>query len=56
MGTSIVRASSTEEMHARGLAFNIPGKAVNGMDVLELRRSAYAADHCRSGKGPLSLK
>ena len=57
MGTSMVRASSTEEMHARGLAFNIPGKAVNGMNVLEVaKESAYAADHCRSGKGPFILE
>ena len=57
MGTSIVRASSTEEMFARGLAFNIPGKAVNGMDVLEVAKEAGdAADHCRSGKGPFILE
>ena len=57
MGTSIVRASSTEEMFARGLAFNIPGKAVNGMDVLEVAKEAgNAADHCRSGKGPFILE
>ena len=57
MGTSIVRASSTEEMHARGLAFNIPGKAVNGMDVLDVEKeAAYAAEHCRSGKGPFILE
>ena len=57
MGTSIVRASSTEEMFARGLAFNIPGKAVNGMNVLEVAKEAGdAADHCRSGKGPFILE
>ncbi len=57
MGTSIVRASSTEEMFARGLAFNIPGKAVNGMDVLEVAKEASdAADHCRSGNGPFILE
>ena len=57
MGTSMTRASSTEEMFARGLAFNIPGKAVNGMDVLEVAKDASsAADHCRSGKGPFILE
>ena len=57
MGTSMVRASSTEEMFARGQAFNIPGKAVNGMNVLEVAKEAtYAADHCRSGKGPFILE
>ena len=57
MGTSMTRASSTEEMFARGMAFNIPGKAVNGMDVLEVAKNASsAADHCRSGKGPFILE
>ena len=57
MGTSMVRASSTEEMFARGVAFNIPGKAVNGMDVLEVSNEASnAAEHCRSGKGPFILE
>ena len=53
----MVRASSTEEMFARGLAFNIPGKAVNGMNVLDVaKESAHAADHCRAGKGPFILE
>ena len=57
MGTSMVRASSTEEMFARGLAFNIPGKAVNGMNVLDVaKEAAQAADHCRAGKGPFILE
>ena len=57
MGTSMVRASSTEEIFARGVAFNIPGKAVNGMDVLEVSKEASnAAEHCRSGKGPFILE
>ena len=57
MGTSMTRASSTEEMFARGMAFNIPGKAVNGMNVLEVAENASsAADHCRSGKGPYILE
>ena len=57
MGTSMVRASSTEEMFARGVAFNIPGKAINGMDVLEVSKEASkASEHCRSGKGPFILE
>ena len=57
MGTSMVRASSTEEMFARGQAFNIPGKAVNGMNVLDVaKEAAHAADHCRAGKGPFILE
>ena len=57
MGTSIARASSSEEMFARGLAFNIPGKAVNGMNVVDVAKEAGdAAVHCRSGKGPFILE
>ena len=57
MGTPMDRASSSEEMFARGLAFNIPGKAVNGMDVLEVSKEASdAADHCRMGRGPFILE
>ncbi len=57
MGTSIQRSSSTDAMHARGLAFNIPGKEVNGMDVREVaNESKKAAEHCRSGKGPYILE
>ena len=57
MGTSMQRSSSTDAMHARGTAFNIPGKEVNGMDVREVaKESLKAALHCRSGKGPYILE
>ena len=57
LGTSMVRASSTEERFARGQAFNIPGKAVNGMNVLDVaKEAAHAAEHCRAGKGPFILE
>ncbi len=57
MGTSMARSSSTEAMHARGTAFNIPGKEVNGMDVREVAKESFkAAEHCRSGKGPYILE
>ncbi len=57
MGTSIERSSSTDAMHARGIAFNIPGKEVNGMDVREVaKESLKASAHCRSGKGPYILE
>lgn len=57
MGTSVERASATTELHRRGEAFGIPGKAVNGMDVLEvLREGAAAIEHARSGKGPMVLE
>src|SRR3954465_7106191 len=33
MGTSVERASATTDLHSRGEAFDIPGEAVDGMDV-----------------------
>ncbi len=36
MGTLFSRVSSVEELFVRGTSYNIPGKQVNGMDVLEV--------------------
>ncbi len=56
MGTSVSRASATQELFARGQAFGIPGKRVDGMDVLAVREEgAKALAHARSGKGPYIL-
>ena len=57
MGTSVERSSSEIELYKRGISFNIPGEAVDGMDVLAVRDAAEkAADHARSGKGPYILE
>jgi pyruvate dehydrogenase E1 component alpha subunit len=57
MGTSIERASSETHLYRRGASFNIPGKEVDGMDVLAVREAAgAAAEHARSGKGPFILE
>ena len=57
MGTSIERSSSEIRLHKRGISFNIPGEEVDGMDVLAVREAAEkAADHARSGKGPIILE
>ena len=57
MGTSVSRASSTSELYTRGRAFGIPGKSVDGMDILAVRDAGRsAAKHCRSGKGPYILE
>ncbi len=57
MGTSTSRASSDTNFYRRGEAFGIPGKQVNGMDVLEVARvSEEIVDHVRSGKGPYLLE
>lgn len=57
MGTSVKRSHSTTELYRRGEAFGIPGKQVNGMDVLEVREAGQeAVDYVRSGKGPFLLE
>ena len=57
MGTSLKRASSTPALFTRGAAFGIPGQAVDGMDVLEVRDAGLvAANHCRAGNGPFILE
>ena len=57
MGTSVVRASAETHLYKRGASFNIPGEAVDGMDVEAVREAgARAADHARSGKGPYLLE
>lgn len=57
MGTSVARASSQPELFRRGESFNIPGKHVDGMNVLAVRGAMdEAVKHCRSGKGPIILE
>ncbi len=56
MGTSVARASSSQFLYTRGQAFEIPGEAVDGMDVLAVKEAAARAlEHARSGKGPYVL-
>ena len=57
MGTSIERSSSETHLHKRGVSFNIPGEEVDGMDVVAVREAGLrAAEHARSGKGPILLE
>ena len=57
MGTSVKRSSATTELYRRGEAFGIPGKQIDGMDVLAVREAAVeAVAHCRAGKGPFLLE
>lgn len=56
MGTSLQRASSSPELYTRGAAFMIPGEAVDGMDVLDVKAAGErAVAHCRAGEGPYIL-
>src|SRR6185295_14126831 len=53
MGTSVKRSSSTTELYKRGEAFGIPGRQVNGMDVVGVREAGLeAVKSVREGKGP----
>ncbi|XP_034416370.1 pyruvate dehydrogenase E1 subunit alpha 1b isoform X1 [Cyclopterus lumpus] len=55
MGTSVERASASTDYYKRG--DYIPGIRVDGMDVLCVREATrFAADHCRSGKGPIIME
>jgi len=57
MGTSVKRSSSTTELFRRGEGFGIPGKQVNGMDVLAVREAGEeAVDYVRAGHGPFLLE
>ncbi|MDX8394439.1 MAG: pyruvate dehydrogenase (acetyl-transferring) E1 component subunit alpha [Mariprofundales bacterium] len=57
MGTAINRASAETHLFKRGISFKIPGVQVDGMDVLEVHRClAEAAEHARSGKGPMLVE
>ena len=56
MGTSVTRAAAGEGLYKRGQGFGIPGKEVDGMDVVAVMREAQeAADYARE-KGPVILE
>ena len=57
MGTSVERASATTELFRRGDAYAIPGRQVDGMDVVAVKAAgADAVGHCRAGEGPYILE
>ncbi|XP_070773150.1 pyruvate dehydrogenase E1 component subunit alpha, somatic form, mitochondrial-like isoform X2 [Enoplosus armatus] len=54
-GTPMERASASTDFYKRGDF--VPGLRVDGMDILCVREATrFAADHCRSGKGPILLE
>ena len=56
MGTSVQRASANADFFKRGEPYGIPGKLVDGMDLLAVREAGdWAIDHARSGQGPALL-
>ena len=57
MGTAVSRASAQTDFSKRGLAFNIPGEQVDGMDIHAVREAGRRAiEHARSGNGPYILE
>ena len=56
MGTKVTRAAAGRALADRGMAYGIPGKQVDGMDVLAVRTAARALEHCRDGNGPYILE
>ena len=57
MGTSVKRASAETHLYKRGASFGIPGKEIDGMDVVAVREEAReAVEHARGGGGPYVLE
>ncbi len=57
MGTSVNRASAEQELFRRGESFRIPGKTVDGMNVLAVKAAAdEAVASIRAGGGPVLLE
>jgi len=57
MGTSVSRSSASSDLYSRGAPFQIPGRQVDGMNVLAVRQAAQeAVTYARSGKGPYILE
>ncbi len=53
MSVAVHRASAVTDLTKKGLAFDIPGENVDGMDVLAVRETVGKwAEHARQGKGP----
>ncbi len=57
MGTSVERSAAQSDFFKRGAHFGVPGKQVDGMDVLAVREAgAQAVGTCRAGEGPVLLE
>ena len=56
MGTSQQRSTSSAEIYERGLAFGIPGEAVDGMDVLAVKAAGEKAVAHARADGPYILE
>ena len=56
-GTAVKSASAGRAVYERGIAYGIPGREVNGMDVMEVQSAGKdALSYSRKGKGPYILE
>ena len=55
MGTSVHRSSANVNFSKRGLAYDIPGEEVNGMDIFEVMEKAKKALNYVRATGPMIL-
>jgi pyruvate dehydrogenase E1 component alpha subunit len=57
MGTSTERSSAGNDLYRRGAAYDIPGKQIDGMDVLAVKAAGEeAVARARAGEGPYILE
>src|SRR3546814_20935623 len=57
MGTSVARASARPDLHEHGHAYGIPGRQVDGMDIVAVKAAdEEAVGHSRAGQGPFILE
>ena len=57
MGTSVERASASRDLSHNAAPWGVPGKQIDGMDVLAVKAAAdEAVAHCRAGNGPYLLE
>jgi pyruvate dehydrogenase E1 component alpha subunit len=57
MGTSVSRATASKDLSKNGEPWGIPGRQVDGMDVIAVKQAGdTAVAHCRGGDGPYLLE
>ncbi len=57
MGTSVERSSASKNLALNGAPWGIPGRQVDGMNVVAVHEAAVeAVAHCRAGQGPFLLE
>ncbi len=57
MGTSVNRASSVEKIYKRACSYDMPSVAIDGMDVIEVRKTVNnAVKKIRRGSGPYFIE